>query len=136
MGCIEATLRMSAPFLVSYGAAIIPTAAVCFLLAYLFNNRNKSEERSCDDHDVENDEEDDVECHPSPPEDDEAGHIPYISDIYSQEEMLERSTSFLELMNKRRSVRFFSDRPIQRTVIDNIISTAGMVDFLTQQILQ
>ena len=129
MGCIEATLRMSAPFLVSYGAAIIPTAAVCILLAYLFNNRNKSEERSCDDRDVENDEEDDVDCHPSPREEDEADHIPYISDIYSEEEMLERSTSFLELMGKRRSVRFFSDRHIPRNVIDNIIRTAGMDAF-------
>ena len=120
---------MSAPFLISYGAVVLPTAAVCFLLAYLFNHRVKSEEGCSDDPDMENDYEGDDDRRPSPPEDDEADHIPYISDGYSQEEMLERSSAFLDLMDKRRSVRFFSDRRIARTVIDNIIRTAGMVDF-------
>ncbi|NXS02291.1 IYD1 deiodinase, partial [Oxylabes madagascariensis] len=36
-----------------------------------------------------------------------------------------RSQTFYELLNKRRSVRFLSDEPVPREVIDNVIRTAG-----------
>lgn len=39
--------------------------------------------------------------------------------------MIKRSRSFYELLNKRRSVRFLSDEPVPREVIDNVIRTAG-----------
>ena len=35
------------------------------------------------------------------------------------------SRRFLETMRKRRSVRMFSDRPVPRTVIENLVATAG-----------
>lgn len=35
------------------------------------------------------------------------------------------STSFYKLMDERRSVRTFSDRPVDRKVIENIVKTAG-----------
>jgi iodotyrosine deiodinase len=35
------------------------------------------------------------------------------------------SRAFYELMNRRRSVRMFSDRPVSREVIENVILTAG-----------
>lgn len=41
--------------------------------------------------------------------------------------MIKRSQMFYELLNKRRSVRFLSDEPVPREVIDNVIRTAGMV---------
>ena len=127
MNGIEATLRLSAPFLVSYGAVILPTAAVCFLLAYLFNHRGKPGGRRRDGS-VEGSDEDGADVsHPSPPENAEAVHIPYRPDVYSHEDMLQRSSTFLELMDKRRSVRFFSDRPIPRTIIENIVCAAGTV---------
>uniref|UniRef100_A0A8V0XI76 iodotyrosine deiodinase n=1 Tax=Gallus gallus TaxID=9031 RepID=A0A8V0XI76_CHICK len=44
---------------------------------------------------------------------------------YSEAEMIKRSRSFYELLNKRRSVRFLSDEPVPREVIDNVIRTAG-----------
>ncbi|MGI9015344.1 MAG: nitroreductase family protein [Phycisphaerales bacterium] len=49
-------------------------------------------------------------------------HVPYIptdgdSDRAAQE--------FLEVMNRRRSVRFFSDRPVARELIETIIRAAG-----------
>lgn len=51
--------------------------------------------------------------------------IHYTKQEYSREEMEERSSQFLSFMNKRRSVRHFSDKPVSRDVIDNIICTAS-----------
>jgi iodotyrosine deiodinase len=52
-------------------------------------------------------------------------HIPYISTSLAEEEVLARSAEFYELMNKRRSLRFFSDKNVPKEVIDNIIQTAS-----------
>lgn len=51
--------------------------------------------------------------------------IPYSKETYSEEEMLKRSKEFYEWMNKRRTVRDFSNKPIPKQVIDNIILTAS-----------
>jgi iodotyrosine deiodinase len=40
-------------------------------------------------------------------------------------EVLERSQSFYDFMDKRRSLRFFSDKPIPKKVVENIIMTAS-----------
>ena len=55
------------------------------------------------------------------------GHpfIAYQRETYSPEEMLSRGRSFFEWMNKRRSVRDFSDKPVAREVIENIIKVAS-----------
>jgi len=50
--------------------------------------------------------------------------IPY-SAITFTEKTKERSQSFFQFMNKRRSVRKFSDRPISKAVIDDLIMTAS-----------
>lgn len=47
---------------------------------------------------------------------------PYIP---SEEELIQTSHDFLELMEKRRSLRFFSERPVPDTVIQNLIMTAS-----------
>lgn len=39
--------------------------------------------------------------------------------------MIEKSDSFYEWINQRRSIREFSDRPVPREVIENIIKTAS-----------
>uniref|UniRef100_A0A8D0ECY3 iodotyrosine deiodinase n=1 Tax=Salvator merianae TaxID=96440 RepID=A0A8D0ECY3_SALMN len=52
-------------------------------------------------------------------------HIPFSPERYSEEDMIKRSKEFYELLNKRRSVRFISDEPVPREVIDNVIKTAG-----------
>ncbi|XP_066467391.1 iodotyrosine deiodinase 1 [Tiliqua scincoides] len=52
-------------------------------------------------------------------------HIPFSMEHYSEEDMVKRSKDFYELLNKRRSVRFISDEPVPREVIDNVIKTAG-----------
>ncbi|XP_064025365.1 iodotyrosine deiodinase 1 [Pogoniulus pusillus] len=57
--------------------------------------------------------------------DENVAHIPFSAERYSEAEMIKRSQMFYELLNKRRSVRFLSDEPVPREVIDNIIRTAG-----------
>ena len=52
-------------------------------------------------------------------------HIAYRKETYSQEIVLKRSDQFYHWMNKRRTVREFSNREIPRRVIDNILLTAS-----------
>jgi iodotyrosine deiodinase len=51
--------------------------------------------------------------------------IPLRFTEYKPAEMLQRSTDFYVLMNGRRTVRQFSDRPVDIEVIKNAIRTAG-----------
>jgi len=52
-------------------------------------------------------------------------YISYQKPIISDEEMLDRATSFYDKMDERRSVREFSDKPIPIEVIKNLIETAS-----------
>ena len=52
-------------------------------------------------------------------------HVRYISDMLEEQVMQKRARELYEQMNKRRSVRDFSDRPIPREVIEDIINTAS-----------
>lgn len=52
-------------------------------------------------------------------------HIPYHSENISEEEILSRTSEYYDLLNKRRSVRHFSEKPVPEEVIRNIIKTAG-----------
>ena len=52
-------------------------------------------------------------------------HIRFEQVEYSSEEMLLKSESFFQLMNKRRSIREFSDKPVSKTIIENLIKTAS-----------
>ncbi|XP_034964657.1 iodotyrosine deiodinase 1 [Zootoca vivipara] len=56
---------------------------------------------------------------------DNIAHVPFSTERYAEEDMVRRSKAFYELLNKRRSVRFISDEPVPREVIDNVIKTAG-----------
>ncbi|MBN3303636.1 iodotyrosine deiodinase [Amia ocellicauda] len=51
--------------------------------------------------------------------------VPYSPLQLSEDDMLHCSQQFFVLMNKRRSVRNISSKPVPREVIDNIIRTAG-----------
>lgn len=51
--------------------------------------------------------------------------IPYTATVYKEDMMKKRAKDFYEFMNKRRSVRTYSDRDIPREVIENIVKTAG-----------
>ncbi len=52
-------------------------------------------------------------------------HIRYQSKPISEIKVLKRSEKFYKNMNKRRSVRDFSDKPIPKDIIENILKTAG-----------
>ena len=51
--------------------------------------------------------------------------ISYTKDAFSSSEMLEKSKFFFEWMDKRRTVRDFSNKPVPKEVIENIILTAS-----------
>ncbi|XP_003224725.2 iodotyrosine deiodinase 1 [Anolis carolinensis] len=80
---------------------------------------------------VDDDLKDSTDLHPEEEDDGEwqesedIAHTPFSLERYSEEDMIKRSKNFYELLNKRRSVRFISDEPVPREVIDNVIKTAG-----------
>ena len=51
--------------------------------------------------------------------------IPYVQDSISEEEMLKRSKEFYEKIDKRRSVREFSDAQVAQEVMENIVMAAS-----------
>jgi len=51
--------------------------------------------------------------------------IKYIPLSFNEDQMIERSKDFYQLLDKRRSVREYSDKKIPKEVIDNIIKTAS-----------
>lgn len=57
--------------------------------------------------------------------DPEEGFIPYLPLHFSEDEMKQRAEDFFRFMDRRRSLRVFSDRPVPKEVIGNIIRTAS-----------
>lgn len=51
--------------------------------------------------------------------------IPYISQKFTEKESFQRSQDFYNYMNQRRSLRMFSDKPVSKEVIENLIMTAS-----------
>ncbi|HEX4887271.1 MAG TPA: nitroreductase family protein [Luteibaculaceae bacterium] len=54
-----------------------------------------------------------------------ATFIPYEAELRSERDLMSHAQSHYQFMNKRRSVRHFSDQPIPREVIDDLIRTAS-----------
>jgi nitroreductase len=53
------------------------------------------------------------------------GFVPYRKRTYPPEALPERTRAFYELMDERRSVRYFSDQEVPEEVVHNIIRTAS-----------
>lgn len=51
--------------------------------------------------------------------------VSYQKETYEIDEMLTRSKRFFEWINQRRTIRDFSDRPVPKEVIENILIAAG-----------
>ena len=51
--------------------------------------------------------------------------VPYTRDHYDEVEMLERSVSFFEWADTRRSVRDFSDKSVPKEVMEHLIMTGS-----------
>lgn len=52
-------------------------------------------------------------------------HVRYYHDTYDEKEMIEKSSNYYKWLDTRRTARDFSDRPIPREVIDNILLAAS-----------
>ena len=52
-------------------------------------------------------------------------YVSYTKETYPEEEVVQRSKEFFDWLDKRRTVREFSDKPIPREVIDNILKAAS-----------
>ncbi|MBI1293468.1 nitroreductase family protein [bacterium] len=57
--------------------------------------------------------------------DDESPSIPLDFQFYPETEMSRRATDFFTMMNRRRTVRSFSQRPVQREVIEACLQAAS-----------
>ncbi len=55
------------------------------------------------------------------------GHlfVAYTRDTYNAEEMIERSSTFFHWLDSRRTVRDYSDKPVPKEVIENILKSAS-----------
>ncbi|MEO8711479.1 MAG: nitroreductase family protein, partial [Parafilimonas sp.] len=55
------------------------------------------------------------------------GHpfISYKKKIYTEDEMRNKSNKFFLWLNKRRSIRAFSDKPISKSLIENLLKAAS-----------
>ena len=51
--------------------------------------------------------------------------IPYKQKSYSPDEMVKRSEEYYDFIGKRRTVREFSDKPVPKEVIENIVMAAS-----------
>ena len=52
-------------------------------------------------------------------------HFSYHMDTYSEDELISKSESFYKWLDKRRSVRDYSDKRVPKKIIENIINSAS-----------
>lgn len=52
-------------------------------------------------------------------------HEAYVPDSYPEAEMIQRSKDYFEWIDRRRTVREISDKPVPQEIIDNILKTAS-----------
>lgn len=90
-----------------------------FKLTFLFISEDQPEDRDG----LESIDSDDQDEGPALPMD--LKHVPFDFDRLSPKDSISRSLEFYDILNKRRSVRFFSNDPVPFEVIKNIIKAAG-----------
>ncbi|CAD5122196.1 DgyrCDS10642 [Dimorphilus gyrociliatus] len=121
-----------APFITNYWPFIISSTFIClglFFVVMFVKNRG----RYIRVFDKENDVGSNIEEEVGETNDqvfmsimkNEDVQIPYALPRLQPVAMIQKAQSFYELMNTRRSCRMFSDEPVPREVIDNIIKAAG-----------
>eukprot|EP00088_Acartia_fossae_P012462 TRINITY_DN16425_c0_g1_i2.p1 TRINITY_DN16425_c0_g1~~TRINITY_DN16425_c0_g1_i2.p1 ORF type:complete len:300 (+),score=47.16 TRINITY_DN16425_c0_g1_i2:30-929(+) len=125
------------PFILENYLLIIPTLLTIFIfkLRNKQNHSRKEEKKSAEkpkiDHatgvgenaDSDKEESDDDSIKPALEED--LPHVPFQFEQLDEATMLEKSKLFYQEMNKRRTLRFYSTKPVSKEIIDNIIRTAG-----------
>lgn len=118
-----------APFLTSYGPFVLPMLAAYLTILYLFSHAINVVKQTAGKgfslfgfKQARRNFKAVPQTHPVNSHDEQ---VPYKPTTYSDSEMVSRSRDFYETINGRRSVRFFSDRPVPEEVIENIIKSAG-----------
>jgi iodotyrosine deiodinase len=57
---------------------------------------------------------------------DDLAHVPLTTYVrYSEKEMVKRSQEFFNLLNNRRTLRFYSTEDVPKEVIENIVKAGG-----------
>lgn len=130
-------LGSNAPFLVSNGPLILGALLGAFIWSIVSkfrSDKSPSESSSTPPRETTNSTREDENLvfldndsaeHPDGSSEKDVDHVPYIHEFYSEEQMLERSRTFYDNMNQRRTVRKFSNKPVPLDVIRNIVHTAG-----------
>ena len=126
-------MAIIAPFLIDFGVHFAIIILILILsYSYMYKKDPLSTEpthsksdKTADIKDITEDfnVDDDEEVAPALPDD--LQHVQYKGLDLSEDEMIEKSKEFLELIKLRRSVRFYSDKKIPDQVIENIIESAG-----------
>ena len=116
------------PFLTNFGLQFGLVSLVLFLTYKFFQSKNQDVKLEMLEDEKQviqkiKDNDDDEEVAPALPDDLE--HVPFIHEPKSEAEMIQKSRDFYQEMNKRRTIRFYSDKTIPDEVIENIIKTAG-----------
>jgi len=130
-----------APFLATNGRVIVPCVVGCVTFLYAYHRwqerrRLKGQGPSGKPTDRDNfvfldtgtgAGEAEEEQHPMDDEgpDWENRQVPYKMVKYSEVEMKRRSMEFYKMINERRTVRFFTDKPVPMEVVENCIRAAG-----------
>ena len=115
------------PLLTNFGLHLAILGLVLFLTYKFWRSKNRPEKVKLEVLDDEkqalkaSDENDEV----APALPDDLEHVPFIHDPKTEAEMIQKSSDFYQEMNRRRTIRFYSDKPIPNEVIENIIKTAG-----------
>lgn len=100
----------------------LTVALIVVALVYMLFQRKSIDETRKEEESSRNDEQEDV----GPPGLElDLDHIPFIHKRYSEGNMKTKSREFYELMNERRTVRFFSDEPVPQEIIQEVVRTAG-----------
>lgn len=125
---------MSVPLIGSFLGTILPYM-VSFLVGYVFfsfRNHSKSVKTKIDDDEskeaLKSTDVEPVMISRPGNENENIRHINYDFERIPEHQMISRSADFYTLMNKRRTVRYFSDEHVPLEVIENAVKTAGICD--------
>lgn len=130
-----------APFLGRYWPILLTccvTVLLCYVIQFMLQEnkkKNEPKERNVtfDKNDLEDvglwerETDDGESLIATSGEEEEVTHIPFKPYVLPISEMIQRSKDFYELMNKRRTLRFFSSKAVPFEVIENVIRSAGIV---------
>lgn len=131
------TERYLVPFLIDTWPLLLPTCLVLLITMLLRRQRHQlhvkhgdktkmtAAKRVVELGGVGDDEDSDTSDLVDPPHREDLPHIPFEHTRLTTEESQHKAEEFYHLMNKRRSLRFFSSDPVPRQLVETLVKTAG-----------